>query len=259
MTGKIYQSFRRLLVTLGRLDAAHELAELAMRHLSEGLCSGVDFEVAIGELALKHELHVRVKSSEAAHRIIAMSGIASAHACYEAFLSDLVEELRCLSSLEIDFSSLEDGITKHDHFVTCLRRARVLPKSSRLDLLELVIKLGRLIRNEQAHTGQSLPKRIQELRTQIHAASYWDEVFSHRDRPSSFDALGFEDFLLHTQAVRLTAEHFCLCLLPSYEAIAAHPEVAGFIERKGSEKLGNFLRDRFALAPADAIRVCSLV
>ncbi|WP_265595212.1 hypothetical protein [Verrucomicrobium sp. BvORR106] len=208
-------------------------------------------------MAHDHGLHVRVESPQDAHRVVALSGISSAHACYEVFLLEFSSELRELRSIDVDFGRLPDGVAKHDHFATCLRNAQLLSKSPEFAVLDLLVELVRLTRNEQAHKGRALPKRFSEILTRLANCSNWDTVFEGRCRPSPFADLGYDDFLLFTHAVRRMAEFWCKLLLPSPQDIALHSDIRAFIAEQGSQKLPQFLRDRFALDPSSAEDVCS--
>jgi hypothetical protein len=257
VTPKVYRSFRSFITTLGRLDGAHELAELGLRQLAKSLQSSSDFSGDVASFAHDHGLHVRVESPQDAHRVVALSGISSAHACYEVFLLEFSSELRELRSIEIDLGRLPDGVAKHDHFATCLRNARLLSKSPEFAVLDLLMELVRLTRNEQAHKGRALPKRFSEILTRLANCSDWSAVFEGRGRPSPFTELGYSDFLLFTHAVRRMAEFWCSLLLPSLQEIAQHSDIRAFIAEQGSQKLPQFLRDRFALDPLSSADVCS--
>lgn len=259
MNAKVYRSFRSLITTLGRLDGAHELAELGLRQLAGSFKNSSDFSSDVSSLAHHHGLHVRVDSPQDAHRVIALSGIASAHACYDVFLLEFCSELRELRSLEIDFGRIPDGVAKHDYFATCLQNARLLNKSSEFVALDMLMELLRLTRNEQAHKGRTLPKRFSEILTRLANCKNWNDVFEDRSRPSSFSDIGYNDFLLFTHAVRRMAEFWCNLLPPASTAIAQHPDVKAFIAEQGPQKLPQFLRDRFALDPLSSTEVCSLL
>ena len=259
MTAKVYQSFRRFVITLGRLDAAHELTELALREFSASLKGTSDFSEDVAKMANRHGLHVRVDSPSGSFRTVALSGIASAHACYEAFLLEFCSEVGVLRSLEIDLGKTPKGVSKHDYFITCLKKAELYNTSVESDLLNTVVELTRLIRNEQAHKGRTPPKRIEELRTRLCDHTDWTEIFGDRRRPSEFSNIGFEDFLLFTHSVRRMAEFWCQLLLPTCSSIANHPDVVEFISKEGRTKLPQFLRGRFALDPSTSKEVCSLV
>jgi hypothetical protein len=261
MTAKVFKAYREFKVTLGRLDAAHELSELALRHLAETI-NGSNFEETVALLAARHGLHVRLDSPQGAYRAIAMAAISAAHACYESFLLDFCSELRELTDIEVDLGKRKKGVAKHDHFVTCLRAAGRLPKSVEFKVLDTMMELIRLTRNEQAHKGRESPKRIDELRRQLVASQHWSVAFGNRLRPSDFSAIGYRDFLLFTYAVRRMAELLSLQLLPSEHRIAHHPEVVAFRSRSeapSAPRLKLFLQDRFALDPFTAERVLSLL
>lgn len=250
MTAKVFRSFRELKFTLGRLDAAHELTELALRHLDDSAPSPAKYEDYVFQLAVRFGLHVRPHSSREAHRVVVLSGIATVHACYEEFLISLASELLQFDGVDLQLALKGEGVSKHEHVVATLKKARLLLAGDKFGVLDQVMHLLRLIRNSQAHRGREAPKRIEDLRAHLHASPHWQQVFPHRAPPCDYDSLGFSDFLLFTQGARDTAEFLARLLLPSPQAIANHKDFKGYIGSGGivtdGERL-RYLADRFAL------------
>ncbi len=256
MTAKVYSSFRILKISLGRLDGAHELAHLGLLNLKSSkpeTCQ--DFSTYVGEIAKTHNLHVRVKSPEEAFRVVALSGIASAHACYNEFLRGFCQEIRDFKKINIDLDRNPQGESKHKFVVDELSKNKDINKTSKFELLNLLMELLRLVRNAEAHKGSPSTNKFSNLLKRVVDCEDWCSVFNSRNKPSSFKDIEYADFLLYTHAVRCMAEYWCLEVLPSATEIAQHPDLINFIKTSKVKKLPQFLRGRFALDPDDSNEV----
>jgi hypothetical protein len=255
MTAKVFRSFRDLKLTLGRLDAAHELAELALLRLDDEVPSPVDYEQYVFQLSQRFGLHVRPQSSTEAHRVVALSGIATAHSCYEEFLTSLAADLIEFGGPDLQLGLRDADTSKHDHVVKQLKRGHLLNSTDAFIVLDRTMVLHRLIRNSQAHRGREIPRRIAELTNQLRSLNTWPQAFPRRQPPNDFFELCFDDFLLFTQASRDMAEHLAFGLRPTHQALSAHPDFVRFSHSGDGVTDGKrilFLADRFSLDESDA-------
>ena len=259
MTAKVYKSYRDFKRTLGRLDAAHELAELALLHLVQTTEEPGAFSSTVSRLSKTHGLHFQMADPSLAFRAITLAGIASSHACYESFLIEFCVEIKELRGVDLDVGKRKKGVARHDHIISGLKTAGILQKSAEFDLLNLLMEMFRLVRNEQAHTGRETPTRISEIRRKLVSFADWPQVFPDRAHPSEFEHLSHKDFLLFTHAARRMAELIALDARPSIQLLAQHPEVLSFYRQAGCKALKQFLRDKFALDPADSADLISFL
>lgn len=257
LSPKVYQSYRTLKKELGRLDAAVELSELGLRCLTESASNTTTFTDLVGAASSRHGLHVKVSDAGEAHRVLALSGIANAHSAYELFLGDIANEAVLMIGVDIDMGKRPQDISKHDYFMGRIRQLGYKHVSEEYTLLEKVLTYFRFVRVNHIHKGFDGLRQIEVCRKRIASSDGWENVFPNRRKPPAFEKLGFEDFLVFTQAVRLTAKHIAQLLVPGDDGILKHQDFIAF--RKDNEsnptRLRLFLRDRFALDDATSVRI----
>lgn len=155
----------------------------------------------------------------------------------------------------------KQDVTKHDHFVECIKSLGYKPNTQHFAFLELIIAYFHLVRTSHVHKGADLVRRINAARNRVLNDSTWGSIFPKRRTLPELADLGFEEFLVFTQAVRLIAKYFAELLIPDDNALFHHPEVVRFREAFNTEpkRLGLFLRDRFALDDRAVLRIRKLL
>ena len=260
MTAKVYKTYRDLKTTLGQLDATHELAELGLRYIVKAAADAESFESFTATSSESFELNVRLKSPKAASRVLALSGITTVHGCYESFITAFVAELAEFNFKHIDAAKKPKDISKHDYFLTELRRGSDALRGPQFELLGYTVDHFRLVRNAHVHRSCDKISEMERLRKKMANSGEWSSVFNRRPYPSHFDDVCYPDFLLHTHAARLLAKRIAESHLPTPELILKHPDTLVYRQSqpgKSHVKLGFYLRDRFALDPESIATILS--
>jgi hypothetical protein len=217
-----YRDFKR---TLGKVNAAVECAELAVRRFLQDVDRSGNPTAFVQ--AVSAELNVRVDHLDAPllRGLIAQLHIASVHQEFECFLTTMARELRG-KAIEPD---RRDSLLKATLKQLLGGYEKGLKEVGRFEVE--VAEYYRLVRNGFAHEGaDGAPKtdvaRLRELVKQQ------GDSFSRLNAPHSFGAVDFDDFVLFTRVVKRLAEKLCQAVRPTddeiVEMIEKHNEHAAF-------------------------------
>jgi len=217
-----YRDFKR---TLGKMNAAVECAELAVRRfLQDARCS--DNPTAFVQ-AVSAELNVRVDHLDASllRGLISQLHITSVHQEFEYFLTSMARELRGKSIEPDKGDSLLKGTLKQ----LLGGYEKALKEVGRCEVE--VAEYYRLVRNSFAHEGSDGARKVDVTRLRELVKQEGDS-FSRLNAPHSFGAVDFDDFVLFTRIVKRLAEKLCQAVRPTndeiVEMIRKHNEHAAF-------------------------------
>lgn len=208
MTTFRFIAFRDFKRTLGKMNAAVECAELAIRRLLrdvEQSNNRVEFVQSVSK-----EFNVRVDSLDASllKCLIAQFHIATVHQEFESFLTSLARELRGEAIEPDKGDSLLKGTLKQmlGGFEEGQR------KIGRFDVE--IAEYYRLVRNGFAHDGAdgAAKKNVTRLRNLVKEQGV---AFSRINAPNTFESVEFDDFILFTRVVKRLAEKLSQAVRPS--------------------------------------------
>jgi hypothetical protein len=208
MTTFRFIAFRDFKRTLGKMNAAVECAELAMRRLLrdvEQSNNRAEFVQAVSK-----EFNVRVDSLDASllKGLIAQFHIATVHQEFEGFLTSLARELRGKAIKPDEGDSLLKGTLKQ-------LLGGFEEGQNKIGRFEVEIaEYYRLVRNGFAHDGAdgAVKKNVTRLRSLVKEQGV---TFSRMNSPNTFESVEFDDFILFTRVVKKLAEKLSQAVRPS--------------------------------------------
>ena len=208
-----FNSYRNLKSQLGKLNAAVELMELAIRFFKRQACDQPDPKAFIKQMAVAQDVRVDDSdfglATQHAHHFF----IVSVHQQFEVFLLNFKKEHPRSSWLNDEENSLLKNILSSFDGVTFNEMLEAIGRLE-MDLADYY----RNVRNNVVHSGAKLSAQAAErLRAKTQSES---SPYKALCAPNNLEEICFDDFVLYTRVVKHIALALCTVARPSDLEIA---------------------------------------
>jgi hypothetical protein len=240
---------------LGKINAANECTELAIRSFFDGARKAHSADAYIQQLSEAHKVKVDAVDLDALSAQIGQYHVISVHQQFELFLREFRSEHPNSKWKKVESDDLLKSTLKSIGGGFAATAAEI----GRLDLEVDVADYYRLVRNRFVHAlgEKAVPVRTEDLRSRVRES----EKYARLTAPNEYGAVGFDDFVLFARVSKQIALQLCKVARPTDQEITdmltqnadQKRSVDEFVRRFRKEPkrlqnaLATFLRSRFSL------------